>query len=51
MTKPSILVYSSTPENYAEIKEVLKDSETLIFDSVERAARVAAILSDKRNYF
>ncbi len=51
MTKPSILVYSSTPENYAEIKEALKDSDSLTFDSVERAARVAAILLDKRNYF
>ncbi len=51
MTKPSILVYSSTLENYAEVREALRDSSTLLFDSVERAARVAAILSDKRNYF
>jgi len=51
ITKPSILGYSSTPENYAEIKEALKGSKTLIFDSVERAAKVAAILSEKRNYF
>ena len=51
ITKPSILVYSSTPENYAEIKNVMKNTSTLIFDSVERAAKVAAILSSKRNYF
>jgi acyl-CoA synthetase (NDP forming) len=51
ISKPSILVYSSTPDNYNEIKKTIEGTSTMVFDSVERAARVAAVLSPKRNCF
>ncbi|WP_202320796.1 acetate--CoA ligase family protein, partial [Archaeoglobus neptunius] len=42
--KPGIFVYSTTPENYQKMDMALQDCNAVLFDSVERAARVAAKL-------
>ncbi|WP_456468874.1 CoA-binding protein, partial [Archaeoglobus sp.] len=51
MGKPAIFVYSSTPENYSEVKKALEKTNAIIFDSLERAAKTAAIICEKRNNF
>jgi acyl-CoA synthetase (NDP forming) len=51
MKKPAIFVYSSTPENYSEVKKALEGRNVVLFNSVERAAKTAAVICQKRNNF
>ncbi|MET1124833.1 MAG: acetate--CoA ligase family protein [Archaeoglobaceae archaeon] len=47
--KPTVIVYSSTQENYAEIKNALEKEGAIVFPSIERAARAVAFAA-KRSY-
>ncbi len=50
VTKPVIVVYSSTPENFKEVEDVFRNSNVLVFDSVERAATAAAKVCKRNNF-